>query len=65
MNRKINLVDFSLDLDKIEKRNMKDIFKSFFMILLASSAFYIGFVLGKENVLSRIPDFQEDIEETD
>lgn len=65
MRKKINLVDFLRELDKNEKTNMKDIFKSIFVILLASSAFYIGFVLGKEKVLSQIPDFQEEIEGID
>jgi hypothetical protein len=44
---------------------MKEIFKSFFVILLASSAFYFGFILGKEKAFSQIPDFQEDVEEVD
>ncbi len=65
MCRKINLVDFLRYLNKNEKTNMKEIFKSVFVILLASSAFYIGFVLGKERVLSQIPDFQEEIEGID
>jgi uncharacterized membrane protein len=42
---------------------MKDIFKSLFVLILASSAFYLGFYLGKENVMSQIPDFQEELEE--
>ena len=58
-------VDFWKDLDTIEKTNMKEFFKSVFVILLASSAFYIGFMLGKEKVMSQIPDFQEDIEGID
>jgi hypothetical protein len=44
---------------------MRELFKSVFVILLASSAFYFGFMLGKEKVLSKIPDFQEDVEEID
>lgn len=44
---------------------MKEFFKSVFVILLASSAFLIGFSLGKEKVMSQISDFQEDIEEVD
>jgi len=42
---------------------MKNIFKSFFTLLLASSAFFIGFYLGKEKIISKIPEFQEDFEE--
>lgn len=42
---------------------MRDIFKSMFVLILASSAFYLGFYMGKENVLSQIPDFQEESEE--
>jgi len=38
---------------------MRDIFKSLFVLILASSAFYLGFYMGKENVMSQIPDFQE------
>jgi uncharacterized membrane protein len=41
---------------------MRDIFKSLFVLILASSAFYLGFYMGKENVLSQIPDFQDDSE---
>jgi len=46
-----------------DERGMKNIFKSFFTLLLASSAFFIGFYLGKEKIISKIPDFQEEIEE--
>lgn len=42
---------------------MKEIFKSLFVLILASSAFYLGFYLGKENVMSQIPDFQDESEE--
>jgi len=42
---------------------MKNIFKSFFTLLLASSAFFIVFYLGKEKIMSKIPDFQEDLED--
>ncbi len=42
---------------------MKDIFKSLFVLILASSAFYLGFYMGKENVMSQISDFQEESEE--
>ena len=42
---------------------MRDIFKSMFVLILASSAFYLGFYMGKERVLSQIPDFQEEPEE--
>ena len=42
---------------------MRDIFKSLFVLILASSAFYLGFYMGKESVMSQIPDFQEESEE--
>ncbi len=42
---------------------MREIFKSLFVLILASSAFYLGFYMGKENVMSQIPDFQEESEE--
>lgn len=42
---------------------MKDILKSFFLLFLASSAFYLGFYMGKEKILARFPDFQEEAEE--
>lgn len=32
-------------------------------LVLASSAFVIGFYLGQEKVVSKIPDFQEEVEE--
>lgn len=42
---------------------MKEIFKSLFVLILASSAFYLGFYMGKEKVMSQIPDFQDESEE--
>ncbi len=42
---------------------MRDIFKSLFILILASSAFYMGFYLGKEKVMSQISDFQDESEE--
>jgi hypothetical protein len=41
---------------------MRDIFKSLFVLILASSAFYLGFFMGKENVMSQIPNFQDEAE---
>ncbi len=41
---------------------MKNIFKSIFALFVASSAFLIGFYLGKEKIKSKIPDFQEEKE---
>ena len=41
---------------------MREIFKSLFVLILASSAFYLGFYMGKENVMSQIPDFQAEAE---
>jgi len=42
---------------------MRDIFKSLFVLILASSAFSLGFYMGKENVMSQISDFQDEPEE--
>lgn len=58
------LIDFFFVLEENlkEKERMKDVFKSLFTLLLASSAFFIGFYLGKEKIISKIPDFQEDSE---
>lgn len=42
---------------------MRNIFKSLMTLVLASSAFMIGFYLGQEKVVSKIPDFQEETEE--
>lgn len=42
---------------------MRNIIKSLMTIVLASSAFMIGFYLGQEKVVSKIPDFQEEAEE--
>jgi len=44
---------------------MKNILKSFFALFVASSAFLIGFFLGKEKMRSKIPDFQKDIDSQD
>jgi hypothetical protein len=42
---------------------MRNIVKSLFLLILASSAVCIGFYMGKESVISQIPDFQEEAEE--
>jgi len=42
---------------------MKNLIKTLVTMALASSAFFIGFYLGQEKIVSRIPDFQEDLEE--
>jgi len=44
---------------------MKDIFKTMLTFFIASSAFFIGFYLGQEKIVSKIPKFQEDSEEKD
>jgi len=41
---------------------MKNLFKSVFTLALVSSAFLIGFYLGQEKIVSKIPKFQEDPE---
>lgn len=40
----------------------KNILKSLLTLVIASSAFYIGFYVGQEKVVSKIPDFQQDQE---
>jgi len=42
---------------------MKNLIKTLVTMALASSAFFIGFYLGQEKIVSRIPNFQEDLEE--
>ncbi|MFC2169358.1 hypothetical protein ACFLRM_02170 [Acidobacteriota bacterium] len=42
---------------------MKNIIRALFTIITTSSAFLIGFYFGKETVMSKIPRFQEDLEE--
>ena len=42
---------------------MKDFCRSLFTLFLVSSAFIIGFYLGQEKIVSRIPEFQEESEE--
>jgi hypothetical protein len=58
------LFDFCRILDKnLLSDKMKNVIKSLFAILLTSSAFFIGFYLGKEKIRTKIPKFQEDLEE--
>ncbi len=42
---------------------MKDFFKILLILLAASSAFWIGFYMGGEEVKNKFPDFQEESEE--
>ncbi|HUU52138.1 MAG: hypothetical protein WBF32_13045 [Candidatus Aminicenantaceae bacterium] len=42
---------------------MRHILKSIFTIMVTSSAFFLGFYLGKEKIMSMVPDFQEDTDE--
>jgi hypothetical protein len=37
--------------------------RSVFTFILVSSAFLVGFYLGKEKILAKIPNFQEESEE--
>jgi hypothetical protein len=39
---------------------MKSLCKSLFTLVLASTAFFIGFYLGQEKIVARFPEFQED-----
>lgn len=43
---------------------MKDLFKTLLLFISASAAFLIGFYIGGEKVKTRIPNFQEETEET-
>ncbi|MFW6160085.1 MAG: hypothetical protein ACOC57_02970 [Acidobacteriota bacterium] len=42
---------------------MKELLKSFFTVLAFSSAFLIGYYLGQEQIVKKIPNFQEEYEE--
>jgi hypothetical protein len=42
---------------------MKNLCKSLLALLVTSSAFLIGFYLGKEKIISKIPNFQADSED--
>lgn len=48
---------------KILLKTMRNICKAFFTLLMASSAFLIGFYLGQEKISAKIADFQEESEE--
>ncbi len=39
---------------------MKNMLRSLFTLVLASSAFLIGFYLGQEKIVTKIPNFQEE-----
>ncbi len=41
---------------------IKNIMKSLMTLVITSSAFLIGFYIGQEKIVSKIPDFQEDQE---
>jgi len=43
---------------------MKDLCKSLFTLFVVSSAFMIGFYLGQEKIVSKIPNFQDESEES-
>jgi len=42
---------------------MKHLFRFLLTLAMASSAFLVGFYLGQEKIVSKIPNFQEDKEE--
>jgi len=46
------------------KVTMKDFFKTLLLILSASTAFFIGYYLGGERLKAKIPNFQDELEET-
>lgn len=39
---------------------MKDVFKSFLTVVLITTAFMVGFQLGREKEKQKIPKFQDD-----
>jgi hypothetical protein len=41
---------------------MNNFLKTLFTLVLASSAFFIGYFVGQEKVVSKIPNFQEEEE---
>ena len=59
------MVDFSMYFDDNQRGVllMKNICKSLMALLVTSSAFVIGFYLGKEKIIAKIPQFQADSEE--
>jgi len=44
---------------------MKGFLKTLLSIAVFSSAFYLGFFLGKEKEKAKIPKFQEDVEKSE
>lgn len=42
---------------------MKSLCKSLITLALACTAFFIGFYLGQEKIVSRFPNFQDDRDE--
>jgi len=60
------LIDFFLGFGINLKRKvlMKDLFKTLLLILSASTAFFIGYYLGGERLKAKIPNFQDELEDT-
>jgi uncharacterized membrane protein (Fun14 family) len=60
------LIDFFrvFDINLKRKVTMKDLFKTLLLILSASTAFLIGYYLGGERFKAKIPNFQDELEET-
>jgi len=58
----LGVIDFLDGMIKITrwKVSMKSFFKTLLSVLIISSAFIIGFHLGKEKEKKKIPEFQED-----
>lgn len=44
---------------------MKDVFKSFLTVVLITTAFMVGFQLGREKEKQKIPKFQDDRSDLD
>ncbi|OQX51624.1 MAG: hypothetical protein B5M54_10780 [Candidatus Aminicenantes bacterium 4484_214] len=62
MGKRLTSILFMINMESLRKDIMKDLWKSLFTLLAFSSAFVIGFYLGKEKVLKKIPEFQEELE---
>jgi hypothetical protein len=58
-------VDFFANFYKIGKEFlMKNICKTLVTLFVTTSAFLIGFYLGKEKIIAKIPNFQSETEDT-
>ena len=60
------LIDFfrGFGINLKRKVPMRDLLKTLLLILSASTAFFIGYYLGGERLKAKIPNFQDELEET-